>query len=252
MEQAFKLVEAPKAHYVEESQFMNCSFSFATWEPSTAEEEGYYKELFSPVICRDFLGDALYADQYKKPVSIYGFTYDPTDKTIVNSSGCYIVLHFANQQQKSNFLLNFSFLQEIEERFTTEHTQYITNGLKCILFCPYFWTKSAWAMSLYTFMIRCLCYPTSEGNFWDYIATTKQKEGMYIKKVNFFKITKNLKMIAKVSDSISGYPEEENLNMSQLHHASGFVSLFGNHIKGNVYSDLYHTKIANMPKNKAA
>lgn len=56
---------------MEISQFKTVKFSFVN------KKENTLTEIIANVLCRDFLGDVLLAEENKKPFEIYRFRYNP-------------------------------------------------------------------------------------------------------------------------------------------------------------------------------
>jgi hypothetical protein len=121
-------------------------------------EEGY-KELFFPVQCREFFNDVLYAEEHKHEIKIYNFKYDgripllDRDKTRLS-------LHFPSESILTLFVSNFHHLHEVERKNNLFLTECNTTQHKNVLIIegdPW-WMTSAWAISIYTMMLKYLGY----------------------------------------------------------------------------------------------
>ena len=96
---------AKKVSYCEESQGNETLFSFVV---PTGEED--YQELFFPVKCRDFLGDAVYVTKYDRDIPIYGFNF----KDNLDSETTMLLIQNKDKKYIDNFFTNLDKLWEIE------------------------------------------------------------------------------------------------------------------------------------------
>ncbi|MEO6066359.1 MAG: hypothetical protein ABIQ41_00090, partial [Gemmatimonadales bacterium] len=62
-----------------------------------------YEQVTVPCICRDFLGDCIWSEKTKQPVSIYGFKYNYTDNPY-DLENLRLSLTFPDEESRINFI----------------------------------------------------------------------------------------------------------------------------------------------------
>lgn len=196
------------------------------------EQDGTYTQLHDGVKCRDFLGDAVWATQQKIKINIYGFTFDGKKKPI-DLDKMRLVLDFSScEYNKKAFLNNFDIVHRIEERHKLPKTRIYSvkdNKNKYILEASKFWQKSVFNVSLYTFLLKCMCYEyINLANWFAEIKPRNNNEGRYasqVSKIWDFYI-KNLKQINRGAFNATGNETLlEPMQISQCHNYCGFVSM---------------------------
>lgn len=76
-----RVIPAPVTSYAEETQANAVKYAFGI--PTGNHNSGItINEAFSPVVCRDFLTDTLLAVYHKASISVYGFNFNPAQKSI--------------------------------------------------------------------------------------------------------------------------------------------------------------------------
>src|SRR5258705_10692706 len=83
--------------YSEEGQYHHVGFAYAHLEGEKA------KQLCGYFVCRDFLGDALFAEEQDKPAKIYGFSWTPS-KQKIDRDKPRLLLQFSKSEMKEKFL----------------------------------------------------------------------------------------------------------------------------------------------------
>lgn len=189
-----KLVRAPNKGYNEIMQSLSVKFSFVKKDGDT------FTEMFAPVKCRDFLGDVLHAEHTKTKFSIYGFSYDGTTQKI-DDDMTRLVMLFPSEDTKKIFQSNMWILAEIEEEaglFNAKFYDVEESPSVLIVEAPSFWQKTIWKISLFSFILKAMCYKY-ETNDW---------------------ITELRKMGVTESKHMNQYDPENKLNIVlwNLHH----------------------------------
>jgi len=130
------------------------------------------------VKCRDFLNDIFFYSTYiKKNIkSIYGLNYSIKDQEI-NWENPQLLLKFEEQKHLDLFIKNINYLYSFETFYEIAFTVVEETTDKQIILLTFssFWLKNTITLSLYTYILRCLCYPL-EGNFWEFILNFKIKK----------------------------------------------------------------------------
>lgn len=114
-----------------------------------------YEQVSQPCVCRDFLGDVLWSKFTKRPVSIWGFSYNydsaPYDEKVLRLS-----LKFPTEQTQANFIQHLHFLEEKEKIANTKPLEILLTQEHdtVILEADPVWQSNIWKLSLYTFYIK--------------------------------------------------------------------------------------------------
>lgn len=152
-----KLIEYKrKDHLGEIFQSLDVKFSFLK------ERDSSYEQITNPGKCRDFLGDVLWSKNKKMPVDIWGFRYshekDPFDEDFLKLS-----LKFPKGKGAlENFKNNLSLLHEKEKEAGVPLTTVLDTQEKdtLIVIADAIWQKTPWRLSLYTFYLKVISYPS--------------------------------------------------------------------------------------------
>lgn len=130
------------------------------------------------VKCRDFLNDIFFYSTYiKKDIkSIYGLNYSIKDQEI-DWKNPQLLLKFTNQEHLDLFIKNINYLYSFETFYEIAFTVVEETTDKQIILLTFssFWLKNTITLSLYTYILRCLCYPI-KGNFWKFILNFRVKK----------------------------------------------------------------------------
>lgn len=232
--------------YAEIGQSLDIKFSFVK-----RKDTGTYTNMFNPVKCRDFLGDCLDAIQHQKVNSIYGFTFDGKKNKIYKAK-TFLSLHFPNTETKETFLKQSWMLRTYTYHIGFVRVSNIPDTNIVLVEASKFWQSSIAAMSLFTFIIKCLCYKLDivgknlfdvirgievDYKNWDgTIIQVKTTEAQHIKNIDTDKIVfflKNIKKLTKDLPNVSGYDSPKTI--STVHNNSGFISILGNmDLPGNI------------------
>lgn len=189
-------------------------------------------ERYTPFVkCRDFLVDVYSIGLgAKKQFSIWGFEFDGANVTPDNT-GVYIMLKFPNATAKNHFEENLGKLHEIEEQNgytkTVYHELSTDNGM---VIGHKKWLKSCLTFSLYSFLLRVLCYPLGKGADWlEKFGKGNKTDCKYvgsIKSATWKKVLDDLSIL--YTEEFCGF-DPKKTNTHTIHHNSGFISVFGSH-----------------------
>jgi len=227
------IIRAPLKTYNEITQNSKTKFSFLD------EKEDHFVELFSPVKCRDFLGDCIFSKHTEKYETIYGFKA-PTE---LNLDKTKLLITSENEEDISNIRKNLSYLLKIEAKNKLEPTIIVDleptedTTPKIVLIGDSKWMANVATISLYSYLIRRLSYEDPEPN--------KIKEGN--EKEYEDKLGKNYKTllnnISKIAIPVINNTGWNETNISCAHNSSGFVALFSSLKSNNTLSTLFFSTI---------
>lgn len=149
--------------YSEEHQNQTIKFSFVA---RSEHDDNELIELFPKVKCRDFLNDVIKANHEKIPVSVFGFSFDGS-KLALNPNYTQLLVTLDSQSEIEFFQSNFHLLQHIEgdNRFHYQSTIKVINNpnpnhAEYLITGSAWWQESPWRISLYTWLLRLMTYPT--------------------------------------------------------------------------------------------
>ena len=214
-------------------QSLPLRFSFAHWD-----EKDEVEQLHDWVRCRDFLGDVLWANKYKNEVSIYKFKFNPKE-TKINPDRLEMLIKFV-KGTKNNFKNQIHLLNTIEEKNGFAPTCfYEIDQSHRLIVADKIWQSSVFMISLYTYLLKCICYTLKEeGNIFSGF-TLHTTEGGYYSRINpaIHQILPHLQQIANKIKYVTGFPHETELNniSYEIHNNCGFVNVIQYHkeIKNN-------------------
>lgn len=175
-----------------------------------------FEEVSVPGKCRDFLGDCLWSKKTGNTAAIYGFVYDYKDKPF---DDCRFSLKFPNDSARENFINNIYYLHDKEKQAGVKLSKVYKTQNKDTLVIEgsNHWINSTWKISLYTFYIKVMSYPTP--------SDVKSPENSYIE---YLKDGKEEILLSKIKRLRTEYIPN---NMGDAHNYMGFVSL----IQGNAW-----------------
>lgn len=200
---ALKLIATK--HLAEIFQSVDIKFSFVNKK---------MEQVTVPAKCRDFLGDCVFSRRYKKAVSIYGFSYNYTQKPF---DDCRFSLKFPNKETMTNFINNINYLHEREKQAGVKLTEIFKTDQKNTLVVEgsNYWINSVWKISLYTFYLKLISYKT--------LADVESPENAY---VTVLTPEKEAVMLSKIKGrKPDHFP---NLNTYDVHNKHGFYSMLTN------------------------
>lgn len=197
--------------YSEIFQSISLCFSFVK------QEENTFTQLFTPVKCRDFLGDVVWANEVKKPVQIYGFTYDYKLQQI-DKDALKLSITFPNPETLDNFVINFNQLTTKENSAKCKESTLLSTDdpLTLIIIADKIWQSSQWKISLFTYYLKCISYQDK--------SKLQEPENKYAEL-----LTPEIE-----KQFLNKLFEMETIIKTELydtHNCSGFVSIIKNHNK---------------------
>lgn len=206
-------------------------------------EDDVIKQTQAFAICRDYLGDFIWSERYKKPFQIYGMSADAKCEYLSKDATEFLI----QCDEKKNFEAFpkwLPYLNDIEAKnelplTTIEPVDKNTYYLRA----DKIWTNSVFLVSLYTFLIKLCCNVNGPEEILQEKISTN--EVMYFRRVKpiWDKILSNIKTIDKVTVGVTGYKKGEDVMEGYtLHGSCGFVALSNSHMKQvNTISEFLHS-----------
>lgn len=197
----------------------------------TRQEPTEFTRITPFVKCRDFLCDVFTYAKANKVFGIWGMQHDPT-KDKPQEDGLYIACIFPNETKQANFERAIEQLWAIEMANGMEPTEFIPHidGGTGILIADKGWLRSCLSFSLYTSLLRCLSYGIGE-DWLKGMKTTfaKKTDGALVLSVSdeVWELVLNNLDLLKLPDFCGFDPTK--VDVSWIHHNSGFYSVFGKH-----------------------
>lgn len=139
--------------YSQEGQYHDVGFAYAHLEGEKA------KQLCGYFVCRDFLGDALFAEEQGKQAKIYGFSWTPS-KQKIDRDKTRLLLQFSSLEMKKAMEKNLSILHGVEKDndFTLTTLTDSDKDSELLVEGDSNWQASVVLISLYSFLLKCLTY----------------------------------------------------------------------------------------------
>ena len=120
---------------------------------------GHYTNSHPFVKCRDFLGDCLYAIEKQERQAIYGFSFDPAKQKIYKKKTM-LVMQFPDRASRINFCSNIEKVNtELSKAYKENIVVHLESDDYAIIVASNFWIKTVAALSYFTFVLKCACYP---------------------------------------------------------------------------------------------
>ena len=196
--------------------------------------DGEYGRITPFVLCRDFLVDVYSFSLAKKDFSIYGMAFQGS-KEQPEYRSLPILLQFPSAKAKEAFLEHVPILFCLEAHNHWPQTVlYRVSDLEIVAEAGSPWLASCLSISLYTFILRALCYefPAKFPNDWHWIVGFGELKGTdprYAASI----AGPTWKMIFNDLNALR-MPDFCGFDVSKeaartVHHNSGFISVFGYH-----------------------
>lgn len=170
--------------------------------------ENIFEQVHKEVKCRDFLGDCIWSQKTGNTVNIYGFNYSFKNNPF-DTDKLYLSLHFPNKKSFTNFKNN----DIIKPGFNIITYDFNLENHLIIEANP-IWLSTIWKMSLFTFYLKLLSYPTPQ--------EAKDPEDEYLNL-----LTPEIEQ--KFLQNLNNNEEILENDIYKAHNYSGFVSI----INGN-------------------
>lgn len=195
-----------------------------------------YERITPLVLCRDFLCDVYTFADAKRDFSIYGMTFKgSTEKP--HWDGVFILIQFPNKTAQNSFVEHLPLLNKIEKgnNFKESYTEKVEGKpLEFLVVGDKKWLMNCLSFSMYTLLLRVLCYTfSSEGDWLKKFSTQDNSDARYIKSVSPAVWKRVFDDITSIkTDEWCGFDAKKD-HVGQIHHNSGFVSVFGTHTEIN-------------------
>ncbi len=209
--------------YSQDGQYHDVGFAYAHLDGENINQLcGYF-------VCRDFLGDALFAEEQGKKAQIYGFSWTPS-KQKIDRDKTRLLLQFSSPELEKAFKKNLSILHGVEKDndFALTVLTDSDKELELLVEGDSRWQASVVLISLYSFLLKCLTYDIKEvedivGKYED--SNEANLAQNTLKKLP--KILKNLKRfgIDEESKKFTVTGTQDKSMTSTIHHYSGWHSV---------------------------
>lgn len=226
----YKLLKpASNKELAEAHQSLVIKFSFATLD----EEAKTAQRLHEWCMCRDFLGDVVYANAAQIITNIYNFRVDPAICKI-DPTRTILVMKFDTQKSRDAFEANYKHIVHVvEEKNKLKKTEvFLTEDkLTIVVVADKFWQQAVWLISLYSFLLKASCFPYKNVVQWrDETIARGVTESHYAQKT--YKaweplIDKLHKIFYK--KHVTGIKSKEDTDIHTVHNNTGFVAILGNY-----------------------
>lgn len=227
----YKILHCEDRHLQEINQTIPMLFSFASVDGETITRKHTY------VKCRDFLGDVVWWNAYENVWKIYGFESNfPLETDTV------LIIKFPSIKEKTHFLENVSnILNSIEKQNNLSCSKILdVSKLEVVIISDGFWQQTIQAISFFSFLLKCCAYKYKDKDLWiEELKARSGVESQYIRTVTVEKIKKLTENFTKVMlpfVNVSGFKDEQSLDMYVVHDGCGFVNSFRFNNKTNEYS----------------
>lgn len=185
------------------------------------------------VLCRDFLTDVYTFSKANLDFGIYGMHFKGS-KEKPDYNNILLLAKFPNTDTKTTFLGNLSKLHTIEgsrKNQITLTTPIELSESELIIFADGAWLRNCLTFSLYTYLLRALCYVQSNVDDWivEFGNKNQATDAAYAKSVHpstWQRIFTDLSSID--TPDFCGF-EVALSNLHKIHSNSGFISVFGSH-----------------------
>lgn len=204
-------------------QSLNVKFSFAKVNGDNVER------LHEWVKCRDFLGDVVYAMSAKVVTDIYNFVVNPAVFTTDQETTTMLML-FPTKVARDAFLANYEHIVHAVEKKNKIALTKVTLTNEDLVVCVQghkFWQRAVWLISLYSYLLKCSCYPYKNVVEWRKEVVEKGvTESGYMMTVQ-----KNWEVFEDKLKKILGRTKHpvgvDTTKISTIHNHNGFVSVLG-------------------------
>ena len=150
--------------YSEASQTQDVRFAFVT-----QNEQGKYRELFQPILCRDYFSDALHGQYFKlAKVEMYGFAWESAQQQY-NPDQLQMSVTFGNKVLEETTMRQLAqILMSIEEAngWAKTYIQPSTIDRKWLFLGDACWQRNSFLIGLYTYLIRVASISFKDASKW--------------------------------------------------------------------------------------
>jgi hypothetical protein len=238
-----KFFPVPKeTEFAEDNQAINIEFAFAR-----KKGPNNFEGLTALSKCRDFLGDALFAEATKCVTYIYSFKYDGTGKAKLPKTYSCFALRFTNKEQQQTFIKYYDCWENLFSGIAGTKKGYVKSVDNiCIVVTDKEWSRNNFGVSLYTFLLKGIVIqeenkPATLEQFHttiknstvtqrDWNNTTYENptnEAGYMNKISKNELHKAIRIIKKINKCPTTFGGSTYVDVhfdNTIHHNSGFVS----------------------------
>jgi len=195
-------------------------------------------------VCRDFMGDCIYATEINKPVEIYGFYYNPKENPLYKTKTA-VAMKFPDRDVMETFEKNMYTHFPMDGIYNYKLTKDVKQNI-IVVVLDKLWNKTTFGISYLTFVLKCMCYELTDQAFWleqienmtynrkDHwsgeVETLPIKEAGYVKKIK-----KDLEKLPAVISRVL-------LEMQNSHGLKGVADTHRVHNNTGFYSSLLWKK----------
>lgn len=204
-------------------------FSFAVLD----EDKKTVQRLHEWCMCRDFLGDVIFANARNIVTNIYNFKVVP-DIVKIDPTKTVLVMQFDTVLSKQAFEANYKeIVHKVEDKNGLQQSQLFptNNPLEIVVVADKFWQQAVWLISLYSFLLKASCFPYKNVVQWrEEIIKRGVTESNYAAKT--YKVWEPLiNQLHKIfyRKSVTGIKKGCAEDIKRVHNNSGFVSIFGDY-----------------------
>lgn len=142
----------------QDDQSIELKFAFCDYTQKDNEYDFFL--IHQPILCRDFLNDMLMVKNTDSIIELYGFKADGK-KFQYDKSNHYLYLHFPELVTKHTFIQSFNYyINDYDEMSNNKPTEiFYDNECNMIIKCDSEWCLTTQSLSLFTFLLRVMCYP---------------------------------------------------------------------------------------------
>jgi len=227
---------AKHVEFAEDGQAINIEFALARkWGQN-------FRGITALSKCRDFLGDALFAEATKCRTTIYRFSYDGTGKARIPKTYSCFAMRFLDKETQDKFLDNVhTHSHIISELSGTEPTEVHVDGLYTVIVADKAWSVNNFGVSLFTFLLKGMVLQkdptksfyqniydsTYEAVQWDgKITHHSTNEAGYLRSISEESMNlaiKNIHAVNKCPTTFGGKTYKNVTFDNDIHHRSGWV-----------------------------
>ncbi len=212
---------------------------YAILVPKTENE---LLQVTPTVKCRDFLCDVYSSGLQGVDFSIYGMSWNGTvDK--VPMDRVRLLVSFPSEEIKKDFITNLALLHTIEKHNGITLTEIAeideSTSPELVVIGDAMWLGSVLLFSLYTFLLRVLCYKHDHNSDWiEEFSNKSFSDSRYMKdcpRETLNRVLNDLRSLVFPLNEWNGLTYAKD-GTGRVHHNSGFVSVFSRH--GEIRPDI--------------
>ncbi len=203
------------------------------------QTKNQFTQVTPTVKCRDFLCDVYSSGLQGSDFSIYGMSWKGSvDKVPMDKVR--LLVSFPSEEIKKDFISNLLLLHAIEKHNNVSPTTIDeiegSASPELMVTGDAIWLGSVLLFSLYTFLLRVFCYKHDHNSDWiEEFSNKSFSDSRYMKgcpRETLNKVLNDLQLLVFPLDKWNGLTYAKD-GTGQVHHNSGFVSVFSKHSEIN-------------------